>query len=172
MMGRVAALLTLAVLALTAGAAAAQDVAKLPPFRAIDYPIEIRKALSYGPEECKRQGGGKVTFAPDTVRKVDLNGDGRDDYIISFADTECAGRLSVYCGTGGCSLDIYVTLANGRQRNVFSDRVRAYEILPGESARTIRFDLHGSFCGTYGAAECPKEQRITDKPFEFREPKG
>ena len=30
------------------------------------------------------QGGGEVTFAPDTVRKVDLNGDGRDDYVVSF----------------------------------------------------------------------------------------
>ena len=170
MIGRFAALFAVAMLALTAGAAA-QEAAKLPPFKAADYPIEIRKALSYGPEECKRQGGAKVTFAPDTVRRVDLNGDGRDDYIISFADTECAGRLSVYCGTGGCSLDIYVTLANGKQRNVFSDRVRAYEILPGEGARTIRFDMHGSYCGTYGAAACPKEQRITDKPFAFREPK-
>ena len=172
MMGRVAALLALAMLALTAGNVAAQDAAKSPRFRAIDYPIDIRKALSYGPDECRRQGGGKVTFAPGTVRKIDLNGDGRDDYIISFAETECKGRLSVFCGTGGCSLDIYVTLPGGKQRMVFSDRVRAYEILPGEGARTIRFDLHGSYCGTYGAAECPKEQRITDKPFEFREPKG
>lgn len=172
MIGRFAASSAVALLLLTVGNAAAQQAAKPPPFKATDYPIEIRKALSYGPEECRRQGGGKVTFAPDTVRKVDLNGDGRDDYIISFADTECAGRFSVYCGTGGCSLDIYVTLANGKQRNVFSDRVRAYEILPGEGVRTIRFDMHGSFCGTFGAAECPKEQRITDKPFEFREPKG
>jgi hypothetical protein len=164
-------LFALAALALMAGAASAQG-AKPRLFRAIDYPLEIRKALSYGPEECKRQGGGKVTFAPDTVRAIDLNGDGRDDYIISFAETECKGRLSVFCGTGGCSLDIYVTLPNGKQRMVFSDRVRAYEILPGEGARTIRFDLHGSYCGTYGAAECPKEQRITVKPFEFREPKG
>jgi hypothetical protein len=165
------AFLALTVLASTAGAAAAQDAVKLPPFKAINYPIDIRKALSYGPEECKRQGGGKVTFAPDTVRKVDLNGDGRDDYIISFADTKCAGRHAVYCGTGGCSLDIFVTLPNGKQRMVFSDRVRAYEILPGDGARTIRFDMHGSYCGTYGAAECPKQHRISDKPFEFREPK-
>jgi hypothetical protein len=154
-----------------ASAAAAQDAVTLPPFKAINYPIDVRKALSYGPEECKRQGGGKVTFAPDTVRKLDLNGDGREDYIISFADTKCEGRLEVYCGTGGCSLDIFVTLPNGKQRMVFSDRVRAYELLPGEGARTIRFDMHGSYCGTYGAAECPKEHRITDQPFEFRAPK-
>jgi hypothetical protein len=164
-------LLALAVLALTAAGTLAQEAGKLPPFKAIDYPIDIRKALSYGPDECRRLGGGKVKFAPDTVRKLDLNGDGKDDYIVSFADTECAGRLAVYCGTGGCTMDIWVTLPNGRQRMVFSDRVRAYEILPGEGAKTIRFDMHGSYCGTYGAAECPKEHKITGRPFEFKETK-
>jgi hypothetical protein len=164
--------LALATLATIAGSAAAQQGPKLPPFRAAAYPIDIRKALSYGPDECRRQGGGKVTFAADTVRRIDLNDDGRDDYIITFEDTKCAGRESVYCGTGGCTLDIHVTLPNGKQRMIFSDRVRAYEILPGEGARTIRFDMHGSFCGTYGAAECPKEQRISDKPFAFKEPKS
>src|SRR5256885_11872420 len=114
MMRPLAVLLSAVVLASVAGAATAQDAAKRPPFKATDYPIEIRKALSYGPDECKRQGGSKVTFAPDTVRKVDLNGDGRDDYVISFADTECAGAKAVYCGTGGCSIAMYVTLANGR----------------------------------------------------------
>jgi hypothetical protein len=161
----------MAVLALAAGAAAAQEAAKLPPFKATDYPIEIRKALSYGPDECKRQGGGKVTFAPDTVRKVDLTGDGVDDYIISFRETKCAGRQAVFCGTAGCTLDVYVTLPNGKQRMVFSDRVWSYEILPGEGARTLRFDMHGSYCGGSGASECKKEHKITSKPFEFVEPK-
>jgi hypothetical protein len=164
-------LLALGLLALSAAGVAAQESAKLPPFKAIDYPIDIRRALSYGPDECRRQGGGKVTFAPDTVRKLDLNGDGKDDYIISFADTRCEGALAVYCGTAGCTTDIWVTLPNGRQRMVFSDRVRAYEILPGEGVKTIRFDMHGSFCGTYGAAECPKEHKITTRPFEFKEPR-
>jgi hypothetical protein len=168
MMGR--SLIAFVMLAATAGAVAAQDASKLPPFKATDYPIEIRKALSYGPEECRRQGGGKVTFAPDTVRKIDLTGDGVDDYIISFGRTQCAGLLAVYCGTAGCTHDIYVTRTNGKQRMVFSDRVRTYEILPGEGARTIRFDMHGSYCGRAGAEACFKEHRISDRPFEFREP--
>jgi hypothetical protein len=160
----------LVMLATAVGAALAQEPVERP-FKAIDYPIEIRKALSYGPEECKRQGGGKVTFAANTVRKVDLTGDGVDDYIISFAKTACAGRQAVYCGTAGCTLDIYVTLPNGKQRMVFSDRVWGYDILPGEGARTLRFDLHGSYCGGAGASECRKEHKITHRPFEFIEPK-
>ena len=57
--------LALALLVSAAGTgAAAEEAASLPPFKATNYPLEIRKALSYGPDECKRQGGSKVTFAP------------------------------------------------------------------------------------------------------------
>ena len=125
-------LLALAVLALMTGGAVAQDAAKLPPFKTSDYPAEVQEALKYGPEECKDQGGGKVTFAPDTVRKVDLNGDGRDDYVVSFQDTECSTYPGAFCGTAGCSMDFLVTLPNGKIRSVFADRIRGYEILPGK----------------------------------------
>jgi len=165
------ALMALAALALMTSAAIAQEAAKQPPFKATDYPIDIRKALSYGPDECKRQGGTrKVTFAPDTVRKIDLTGDGVDDYIISYRNTECAGRMAVYCGTAGCGLEIHVTLPSGRQRMVFSDRVWSYEILPGEGARTLRFGMHRSYCGPKLVDECLKEHKITTKPFRFIEP--
>jgi hypothetical protein len=156
--------------ALVAGSALAQEPAKSPPFDPGNYAPEVRKALRYANQECTRQGGGAVTFAPDTVRKLDLTGDGRDDYIVDFRDTECAGRQAVYCGTGGCSIEILVTLPNGKIRSVFSDRVRSYEILPGEGARTIRFELHGSYCGGHGNPSCVKERPITAKPFGFEMP--
>jgi hypothetical protein len=156
--------------ALVAGSALAQEPAKLPPFDPGNYPPEVRNALRYANQECTRQGGGVVTCGSDTVRRLDLTGDGRDDYIVDFHDTECAGREAVYCGTGGCSIEILVTLPNGKIRSVFSDRVRSYEILPGEGARTIRFELHGSYCGGHGNPSCVKERRITAKPFGFEMP--
>jgi hypothetical protein len=146
--------------AVTAPAANAFDEAGFPP--------EVRESLKYAHEECGE--GGKVTFAPETVRKLDLTGDGRPDYIVDFGDTQCAERASVYCGTGGCSMDILVTLPDGKIRTVFSARARSYEILPGKGARSIRFELHGSFCGRSGNPSCIKIRRITAKPFEFKEP--
>lgn len=156
--------------ALAAGSALAQEPAKLPPFDPGNYPPEVRKAIRYANEECTRQGGGAVTFAPDTVRKLDLTGDGRDDFIVDFRDTACADREAAYCGTGGCIMDILVTLPNGRVRRVFDGHVRTYEILPGEGARTIRFALHGGYCGGHGNPSCIREYRITAKPFEFKMP--
>jgi hypothetical protein len=163
-------LLACALLALTVGAAAGQGTAKQAQFNASDYPPEIRKSFDAAVKECREANDGKVTFAGDTVRAVDLTGDGRQDFIVSLENTECSTFESVFWGTGGCSLDIYVALPDGTNRNVFSNRVLAYTILPGKAKgpRTIRFDMHGAYCGTYGPAECHKQRRITDQPFAFK----
>jgi len=159
---------------LSAATALAQDAAPAPPFNPDAYPPEVRRALRYGHEECLRAGGGKVTFAPDTVRQVDLTGDGRDDYIVDFHHTACAGWESTYCGTGGCTMEILVTLPDGKVRSVFNGRAHDIEISPDpvvKSARprTIRFALHGSYCGGFGSQVCNKTHRITAKPFAFRQ---
>jgi hypothetical protein len=163
--------LSMALLMLVANPVGAKDAAaRQPAFKATDYPLEIRKALSYAPEACKRQGDGEgeVTFAPDTVRKVDLDGDGRDDYVVSFQQTKCSSYWGAFCGTAGCDMDFFVTLPNGKLRNVFTSRIRGYEILTDS---IVRFELHGSYCGRSGNPSCLKEQKITGKPFVFKEPK-
>ncbi|BAL10272.1 MULTISPECIES: hypothetical protein [Bradyrhizobium] len=74
---------------LLATAARADDAR---PFNPADYPPGVQKALRYANEECDSQDGGQVSFAPDTVRKIDLTGDGREDYIVDFRDTKCGAR--------------------------------------------------------------------------------
>jgi hypothetical protein len=162
---KIAAVLAAAV---AASPAPAQDA---KTFRSDGYPAAVQAALQDARDECRREGGSAVTFAPDTVRTLDLTGDGRIDYIVDLRGAECAGRSSVFCGTAGCDLDIIVALRSGRYRTVFSDRVRDYEILPGRGARTIRFMLHGSYCGGAGMPSCPKTHRISRRPFEFKEPR-
>ena len=73
-------------------------------------------------------------------------------------------------GTGGGNIAILVGKPDGSFVTVFEGLVRHYDIMRGKGARTIRFDLHGGYCGKAGAYACPKSQRITDKPFAFKEP--
>ena len=87
-----------------------------------------------------------MTLSVNAVRKVDLNSDGRDDYIADFHKAECVGRASLFCGTGGCDLLILVALRGVALRKEFDDRVREYEILLGRgpseiSVRAARFIL-------------------------------
>ena len=161
-------------LALIASAARAEDA---KPFNPSDYPPGVQTALRYANEECTSQDGGEVTFARDTVRRIDLTGDGRDDYIIQFGDTKCAaGTRAVFCGSGGCLINIMVTLPSGQVRKVFDGYVRSYDIRPDPSKpthgpRTIGFELHGAYCGGHGSPSCPRDKRITTEPFEFKMPK-
>ena len=37
-----------------------------------------------------------VAFAPDTVRRVDFNGDGRDDYVVHLEDAKCSSFESIF----------------------------------------------------------------------------
>ena len=72
--------------------------------RSTDYPIEVRKTLSLGPVTCRKwRAAARSRFAPDTVRKVDFNGDGRMDYVVSFENTDVRRpKTGGFCGTGGC----------------------------------------------------------------------
>jgi len=111
------------------------------------------------------------TFAPN---KIDLTGDGREDYIVDFQDTKCGDRQTTFCGTGGCVMKILVMLPDGSVREVFDGYVRGYKIMAPPvkrgAARTVRFDLHGSFCGGFGPQACWKTKAITATSFAFEQP--
>jgi hypothetical protein len=164
--GRLARVLFTAVVG--CGSAFAEDV---KAFDANAYPAGVQKILQSARDECKAEGGGEVQFAADTVRMLDLTGPGRNDYIIDLRNVECPGREGAYCGTGGCELSIVATLPVVGTRLVFQQQVRDYEVLPGSGARTIRFTLHGGYCGGHGNPSCIKTHRITSQPFKFTMPK-
>ena len=152
----------LGLLLVNACGALAQDKAA-PPFKASHYPTEVRKSLSNAVLNCRQEDNGKVEFAPDTVRRIDFNGDGRDDYVVSFADTKCSSFETVFCGTGGCMIEFLVTMPNGSVRSLFTDQVHKYEILPGKGK--VRFFIHHSYCEREWPQGCFRDVRITDKPF-------
>lgn len=166
MPSRMKTLTALALLALSAGVAIAQDMPSVP-FKAADYPLEVRKSLSDALLECRAYENGKVEFAPNTVRKIDFNGDGRDDYVVSFEDTKCSSFESIYCGTGGCRTEFLVTLPNDDIRKLFSYVIHKYEVLPGK-AKKVRFWIHHGFCEGGPTEECFKDVRITYRAFSSK----
>ena len=123
----------------------------------VNYPTEVRRALVAADESCRRAGGTRVTLTLNAIRKLDLNGDGRDDYIVDFHETECGGRASFFCGTGGCDLLILVAQRGGALRKIFDDRVRGYEILSGRGPSEIRltFMNRSPHCACPATATAP-----------------
>ncbi len=130
----------------------------------------MQAVLEDARKECKDADGKDVTFGQNTVRKLGLTGDRRDDYIVDLHEAECDGAASLYCGTGGCNISILVARRGGSFVTVFDGRAHSYDILPGRGLRKLRFHLHGSFCGGHGAQACAKTHRITENPFAFKQP--
>jgi len=116
----------------------------------------------------KRWAAPPATFARDALRTIHLNGDGRDDYIFDVRDTVREEMRHALCGTGGCEIEILIAQPDGSYRSIFSDTVRSYDIKPGRGARTVRFSLHGGYCGKSGPSDCFKTRRIDGKPLGFR----
>lgn len=66
------------------------------------YPPEIQKDLDEARKECAAADNGKAQVKPGFVRKLDMAGNKRADYVVDFGKLKCSTFESVYCGTGGC----------------------------------------------------------------------
>jgi hypothetical protein len=73
-------------------------------------------------------------------------------------------------GQRGCDLLILVAQRGGALRKIFDDRVRGYEILSGRRTATIRFVLHGSYCGGHGNSIMRKNAAHHVRAFKFEQP--
>ena len=94
--------------------------------RRSSYPSEIQKDLDEARKECAAADNGQAQIKPGFVRKLDLAGSKRADYVVDFGKLKCSTFESVYCGAGGCLHNIYVTTKGGGLRRVFSGNVRLY----------------------------------------------
>ena len=90
-------------------------------------------------------------LAPQRMfRAIDLNGDGESDWIADFDKSGEGG----WCGTGGCRQMIFAS-QGGRFRVVFDAQIREMKMRNSGGAFRLDLDVHGSNCGTFGAAACP-----------------
>ena len=65
------------------------------------YPNDVQAVLDRAAKSCRDEGGTGTEFSAEDIQKIELTGDGRDDYIVHLQNTKCAEREAVFCGTGG-----------------------------------------------------------------------
>jgi hypothetical protein len=137
------------------------------------YPREIETRFETARKSCREDMAGATdattaTFKPKAVAKLDLSGDGRDDYIIDYGQASCDDNHAFFCGSGGCYLAILVAKRDGRFVTVFDDQVLDHRLSARRGARTITLDLHHNDCSG-GVEFCVKRARITDKPLALKQ---
>jgi hypothetical protein len=92
--GFLAKLALLLALMLVCGSAVAQGIPDLP--RALQEKVEAAEAL------CTATDNGSFALDRAVVDRVDLDGDGRSDWILNEVGFSCSTAVSLFCGTGGC----------------------------------------------------------------------
>jgi hypothetical protein len=117
-------------------------------------PDNVAAVVSRAAAECRGMGGQPNTDAMLSVD--DLNGDGGEDWIVDFSKFGCSGGANSFCGSAGCSLQIFFWSSGSTWRSVFDGVVQQYRLLRVQGRRGIEMSGRGNACGKSNAQTCRK----------------
>ena len=75
---------------------------------------------------------------------------------VDFGKLACDGADTLFCGTGGCTLQIYLWQRGSEWKLVFDDNVRGWKRISVRGKPGLLFHLHGSACNRVGYYDCRK----------------
>ena len=135
--------LQLSVFALLAGTATAG-----PP------PLNSPTAYIASVDSRERTHGGdrlRPAWMAGAISVIDIDHDGVPDYLVDYEQVIHGS----WCGTGGCSFELWRGVRGGHPVPVWNEMVRQRSVVQRGGRTVFDFDFHGGQCGTYGAAACP-----------------
>ncbi|MGH8596098.1 MAG: hypothetical protein ACREXT_05520, partial [Gammaproteobacteria bacterium] len=118
-------------------------------------PPAVTAALESVANLCREVGGTPMTV--DAVKRVDLNVDGTDDYILDVGAINCDGAASVY-GDREKSVMVYVGDEAGGATEAFSDAVFGARIDGTGAAAKLWLTVSGKQCGKKPAVDFANEE--------------
>lgn len=123
-------------------AAAPANGAELPP--GVAAAVKEREAA------CAKNGGRPIT-SRRFVRRLDLDADRLDDFIIDDSKFRCTKGSAGLCGSGGCSKEIFLSSAKDKSKPVLVERGDAYGVRKSRRGARVTFETRGGYV-TYGFA--------------------
>lgn len=120
-------------------------------------PDVVAKEVREAEEQCRADGGRPLKRA-SFLRVEDINGDGGEDWVVDFSKFECPGTVpsQPFCGTGGCSVSIYLWSGGSTWTKAFDETVQAFRFVKQNGRPALRVDLGGAACGKVNHKSCPK----------------
>ena len=86
------------------------------PVAAAEWPKPVQDAIAE--REACAGAGGRGWKSADFVGRLDLDGDKRDDFILDDGKYRCSKGPPGYCGSGGCSMTVWLSKPEGGPRIV------------------------------------------------------
>jgi hypothetical protein len=123
--------LSIVAFAFSIGAAMAED---LPPV--------VQKAIAENKRGCKT-----VAIEKGFLTRKDINGDGRPDFVLDYESFTCDGDRRWFCGSAGCTTQVFASLPNGTYAKVFDDNVRRIDFRDVQGRPAIVVGFPGFACG-------------------------
>ncbi len=137
------------------------------PAHAAGVPQSLQAAIDEARATCEVFEQGRFSMRPGALKTADLTGDGSaDDWILDDAFFDCSSAVSLYCGSGGCT----ITFAVGGI--TFEALARAWAPADEEGRRVIFLNIHGSGCGGTNADPCFQKMMWTGAGFTLFPPQG
>ena len=117
-------------------------------------PAAVAAALKSAADICSEAGGKPLTA--DAVKRADLNGDGKEDFVLDVGSINCDGAASIY-GDREKGVTVFVGDGAGGASEAFSDAVYGVAIEGTGPTAKLWLTISGSQCGKKPAADFASE---------------
>jgi len=147
----------LVVCAVCYSSAAAITHAATPPAKPTmqaKLPTIVAASLKSLDDTCREVGGKPLTS--DVVKRVDLNADGKEDFVVDVGSANCDGAASIY-GDREKGVAVYVGDGMGNATEAFSDSVYGVTIEGAGPAAKLWLTVSAQRCGKKPAVDFATE---------------
>ncbi len=124
------------------------------PTTPIKLPTIVAASLNSLDDTCREVGGKPLTS--DVVKRVDLNADGKEDFVVDVGSANCDGAASIY-GDREKGVAVYVGDGMGGATEAFSDSVYGAAIEGTGPAAKLWLTVTAQQCGKKPAADFATE---------------
>jgi hypothetical protein len=128
------------------------------PAIAAEPPDNVVEAIKAAEQACRDMDGKPDAEA---VLKVDdFNGDGGEDWLADYAKLKCDGGINPLCGSGGCTLQIYLWDGATSWDLLFEDLVQSYKFGKSGGKPMLYVTTNGIPCNKAAAETCQWTYRL------------
>jgi hypothetical protein len=112
------------------------------PALAGEYSTTLAAAIKERRDACAEQGG-RSTAGANFIRRIDLDGDGRDDFILDDGQFRCSKGAPGWCGSGGCSVEVFLAKPDGDAKSILTELGGGYAVTKTARGATLTVRTRG-----------------------------
>ena len=114
-----------------------------------NVPKEVAAHMRHMADDCKQTGG---TPLPHTFVERGILADGLEFWAINEGGFECDGAASLFSGSGGSQVVVYLSVPNGHARQVFAHGAYGMTMERSGKFSILLVGVGGQLCGHQGTS--------------------